>query len=353
MGPLLLQPDNFTPATRTPWGGTGIVQRYKPFLIERGLSPDTIVGESWELSTGPEFPSLTQAGQPLGECIDRDRDRCLGRELMRGGTALLVKWLEAADNLSVQIHPSNDYPGLSADEGGKPECWYVLERQAGAGLYVGLNEGVDRPRMEAALASGDDLSKLLRFWPVEPGDFFVLDPGTPHAIGRGVMLIEPQFVAPGRKGVTYRYWDWNRRYDAQGRRAKDGTPRPLHAQQALNVTEYALAGDPEHAAQRRMAAGDVNLAGPAQLTHLCGVASDGGVVSEALQVARLAGSGRLELPPWPALRGLTVIEGEVRVETPGGAGLRVPGGHTAALPAALDGDALTLRSAHAIVSAAL
>ena len=69
----------------------------------------------------------------------------------------------------------------------------------------------------AESTSSGDASALLRFVPVAPGDFFTIGPGTPHAIGPGLTLVEPQQVLPGRRGLTYRYWDWNRRYDAEGR----------------------------------------------------------------------------------------------------------------------------------------
>ncbi|HEX4936066.1 MAG TPA: type I phosphomannose isomerase catalytic subunit, partial [Gemmatimonadaceae bacterium] len=123
----LLAPDNFTPASRTPWGGTRIVARYKPFLA---LPPDTVVGESWEVSAGPEFPSRVESvGAPLAELFAHDPRFFLGAEAPRGNTSLLVKLLDAADNLSVQIHPSDAYEGLAPDECGKPESWYVLDAE--------------------------------------------------------------------------------------------------------------------------------------------------------------------------------------------------------------------------------
>lgn len=346
--PIRLADDNFTPASRTPWGGHRIVQHYKRALLAQGVPPDAVVGEAWELSATPEFPSRTADGDLLRDRIAAAPDQWLGRERDRGGTALLVKWLDAADNLSVQIHPSDDYPALAPDEAGKPECWYVIERAPGAGLYVGLQPGVDRGAMEAALASDADVSTLLRFVPVEPGDFFVLEPGMPHAIGAGVMLLEPQFVQPGRKGVTYRYWDWGRRYDAAGRLSASGSPRSLHVEDALAVTDWVGAGDPNHCLARQHRLAPPALRRAPRFEPLCGPPGEAPISSPFLQVGRLSGTGAAQLPNWDALRSVTVIEGTLTL-----ADLRLPAGQTAAVPAAADGLSVVLDAAHAIVSAAL
>src|SRR5687768_366355 len=124
--PLLLRPDNFCPPSRTPWGGRKIAAGYK------GL-PEQVVGESWEISVEPDFPSVVEeTGEPLAEPM-----------------SLLVKLLDTADVLSVQIHPSDDYPGLAPGESGKPESWYVVESAEGA-LHVGLREGVTEDEMRRA-----------------------------------------------------------------------------------------------------------------------------------------------------------------------------------------------------------
>ncbi|HKU40699.1 MAG TPA: type I phosphomannose isomerase catalytic subunit, partial [Polyangiales bacterium] len=206
--PALLRPDNFTSPARTPWGGRRIVGTYKAELGLSAALRESAVGEAWELSLGPELPSRLEDGRFLHELIAADPHGYLGAEAARGGSALLVKWLDAAEPLSVQIHPAPDDPKLAADETGKPECWYIVAREPGAGLYLGLRPGVTAERMRAALERGADVSQLLEFVPVEVGDFYLLQPGMPHAVGPGVTLVEPQYVAPGRRGVTLRYWDW-------------------------------------------------------------------------------------------------------------------------------------------------
>src|SRR5688500_2638577 len=127
--PILLRPDNFCPPSRTPWGGRKIAARYK------GL-PDQVVGESWEISVEPDFPSVVEdTGEPLAE-----------------QTTLLGKLLDAADVLSVQIPPADDYAGLAPGACGKPESWYVIEHEPGGALYVGLRDGVTEAEMRRALS---------------------------------------------------------------------------------------------------------------------------------------------------------------------------------------------------------
>jgi mannose-6-phosphate isomerase class I len=344
LAPIVLRSDNFTAPARTPWGGRRIVSHYKAQLGLPGAFANAPVGESWELSLGPELPSQTDDGRSLLELVAQDPLAYLGDEAASGASALLVKWLDADDHLSVQIHPAVDDPKLAPDETGKPECWYIVERAAGAGLYLGLAPGVTDASMRAALESGGDVSKLLQFVPVEPGDFYLLQPGMPHAVGRGVTLIEPQYVAPGRRGLTLRYWDWNRRYDEHGKQAESGRPRELHVERALEVTDWQNTSDPRWlAAQRwhdpdrlRGQAGVAALSGevePARCQLLCAEAA-APVHSDYLRAARIWGDGALELPHWNTLRALTVIDGELELAGAFG-GVRATRGRTLALPAGL------------------
>lgn len=325
--------------------------RYKSALgLARALT-EQAVGESWELSFGPELPSRTQDGSLLCDVVATDRVQYLGDEAARGASALLVKWLDADDDLSVQIHPDVSDPDLAADETGKPECWYIVAAEPGAGIYLGLADGVDAPRMQRALASGADVSQLLRFQPVRPGEFYLLPPGLPHAVGRGVTLVEPQYVLPGKKGVTLRYWDWNRLYDSAGRRDPDGQARELHVARALAVTDWRSAGDPDWLSAQRTALGAPTLPDAARCDVLCG---PGGapVTSPFLRAARLCGTGPLQLPGWGTLRALTVIEGAVRLTGAFGE-LRVVQGMTAAIPAGLLDLTCELDHAHALLSGAV
>jgi hypothetical protein len=313
----LLAPDNFTGPARTPWGGTRI-------RALKGMAAGQ-VGESWELSVEPSFPSRFAGGELLSDRIARAPRDWLGAELERGSTALLVKLLDAADELSVQIHPRDDYEGLAPGESGKPECWYVVERDPGACLYIGLRPSVDAAAMSRAL-DGGDVPALLERVVVEPGDFFVIDAGTPHCIGRGVLLVEPQRVLPGRRGVTYRYWDWDRRYDTNGQLDPSGAPRELHRAHALAVTEW----DRPRVEPVR--------AGAAQIQRAAHVEALG---RGALDVWRIAGTGPVTLPSPGRLRSLTILEGTIEGAS---------AGRTFAIPAVFDG-VVTLDRACAIVAA--
>lgn len=346
LGPTLLRADNFTPPSRTPWGGDRLLRGLKRDAPigddKRGFA---VVGESWEVSVEPDFPSVCDDGEALSAKVAKAPRAWLGREADAGreGTALLVKLLDAADELSVQIHPSDGYAALTPQESGKPECWYVVDREPGAGVYLGLAEGVTEGAMADALASGADVSKLLGFIAVEPGDFLVIDAGTAHAIGRGLTLVEPQRVVPGRRGLTYRYWDWNRRYNAEGRLDPKGAGRALHVKDALAVTRWDAPRGERFRAGAMLRAGEASVTGAATVTALCG--RDGGLRSDDLQVARASGDGVTTLPAWNVFTGLTVLDGAVTVGE-----LRVSRGRSAAIPAVLGGSEMRLEGAHAILA---
>jgi mannose-6-phosphate isomerase class I len=189
----------------------------------------------------------------------------------------------------------------------------------------------------------------LRFTRATPGDFFLLPPGLPHAVGRGVTLIEPQYVFPGKKAVTLRYWDWNRRYDAQGKLDVTGRSRELHSERALAVTDWVSTSADHWLALQRTSLGPVLLSAPARCQSLCGPEAAAKVHSPYLRVARLEGHGPSALPDWGTLRGLTVIDGSVTLSGAFGS-VRVPRGMTAAVAAGLGPLACELDHAHAIVS---
>lgn len=246
--PLVPLPDNFTKPTRMPWGGTKIIGKYKQGLSIREEKRYPIVGESWEISADPLAPS--QFVFDLGgdsvlidfiQLLDLFPEQILGNAVARkfdGQNPILVKLLDAADHLSVQVHPSDDYSGLRSDESGKPESWYILEAEQGCGLYLGLKPGVSKDRLRQAIEQEEDVSEYLNFVEVKPGDFFVIDAGTIHAIGAGVTLIEPQKIAPKKSGKTYRLWDWNRKYDVQGQKDPHGMPRELHIEDSFQVIDF-------------------------------------------------------------------------------------------------------------------
>lgn len=346
--PRLLRADNFTPPARTPWGGTRLRSRFKG---DAPLAPDKaayrVVGESWEVSVEPDFPSVdADDGRTLAAHVADDPRGWLGDA---DGFDLLVKLLDADAALSVQIHPRDDDPALAADEGGKPESWYVLAAQPGAGLYLGFEDGVDEAAVRATLEAQGDLSALLHFVPVAPGDLFVIDAGTPHAIGPGVTLVEPQRVRAGRRGLTYRYWDWNRRYDADGRRDPTGAPRALHVERALAVTRWDAPRGEALLATIRRRAGAADLDAAPRIEALAG--PDGPVPFALLEVERICGTGTTTLPAVPYPRGLTVVAGAVTLRGEGWQ-VRAERGRSVAVPAGVGALSVDLEGACAVVAAA-
>jgi mannose-6-phosphate isomerase class I len=340
--PLLLQADNFTPPRRTPWGGRRIVADLK---ASEGLVTKGPVGEAWELSVEPDFPSRLEEGPKLDTLLRSD-SALLGREASLGSTALLVKLVDAAEHLSLQIHPGDDDPALDSNESGKPEAWYIVDADDDAGLYLGFREGVTPEEVRTAIDERGAVDSLMTFVPVSAGDLFLIEPGTPHAIGAGVFLLEPQRVAPGKRGVTYRYWDWNRTYDADGQPDPNGAPRELHAARALEVTNWAGPRGAALVDRIRYPAGAPARGDSASLEALCG--PTGPLRSKSFVLQRLTGTGHVELPADDRLRALTVLDGAVTLLHEQHA-TRVPRGRTAALPANLGRLSIELDRAHAML----
>ncbi len=128
-------------------------------------------------------------------------------------------------NLSVQVHPDSDFKGLKPGEHSKTEAWIIIGAEDGAGIYLGLKEGVTKEQFAAALNSGDDVTRFHNFVPVYADDVFFIPAGTIHAIGAGVILVEPQETSE----TTYRVFDYGRLDDK-------GRPRQLHVEQAIAAT---------------------------------------------------------------------------------------------------------------------
>lgn len=194
------------------WGGEKLAG-LKDLASKKEILP---LGETWEVSRHSDGPSLLKSGKSLEETLSFEE------------LPYLVKFIDTTDNLSIQVHPDDDYAARVEKSSGKTECWLILESDPGAGIFLGLKEGVDQNQLQQCLDDKSDLSQLMVFYPVERGDFFFVPAGSIHAIGKGVTLAEIQQSS----GITYRVWDWNR-VDL------DGTPRELHVKKALDVINFS------------------------------------------------------------------------------------------------------------------
>ena len=235
---VALSPKNFTHLNRTPWAGHALAQGIKRL---HASSSEQKIGESWELSCDPEAPSklvdLPEA--TLTDLIACRTSECLSGSLVANGRTtcdILVKLINPAYPLSLQIHPDDGHKFLRPNECGKPESWLVLSAEEGAGLYLGFREALPVEEIRRRLETGAFTPDLLQFTPVKPGDYFEIEPHVPHAIGPGVILLEPQRVLAGKSGKTWRMWDWNRKYDSLGREdVVAGRPRELHIVEAISL----------------------------------------------------------------------------------------------------------------------
>ncbi len=209
------------------WGGRTLAPRL-------GFAPDFDgpLGETWELSDYPGEETAIRGGAfdgvSLRTLMVEHGSTLLGssRPDPDGRFPLLVKFIEAADDLSVQIHPPD---GDKSPTGvGKTEAWYVLGTEPGAAVICGLKEGTEQARFEADAASARVRDHLHEF-PVTAGDCIFVPSGQTHAIRAGVTLCEVQQTSD----VTFRMYDWDRL-------GLDGQPREVHVEQACSVVDYAL-----------------------------------------------------------------------------------------------------------------
>lgn len=207
------------------WGGTKLRDLYG-----KQCDFDTIA-ESWELSAHPAGNSIVASGrhkgQPFGKYLD-----AVGRQAMGWKCSalqafpLLVKLIDAREDLSVQAHPGDDYALENENEYGKNEMWYIVDAEPGAGLYVGFNRDVSRNEVERRIRD-NTIREVLNFIRTKPGDVFFIPAGTVHAIGAGNLICEIQQSS----NCTYRLYDYDRK-------DKFGNRRELHLEKALEVLDY-------------------------------------------------------------------------------------------------------------------
>ena len=206
------------------WGGTRLRTE---FGIEYDKDP---LAESWELSCHPDGPSYIvngeYAGKTLQEYIDAKGKEILGTDCQSFEQfPVLIKFIDAKDDLSIQVHPDDEYAMKNEGQYGKTEMWYIVDCEEGASLYYGFSREVSKEEFEERIKN-KTLLEVLNKVEVHKGDVLFIEPGTIHAIGKGNLIAEIQ----ENSNVTYRVYDY-------GRKDANGKERDLHIEKALQVTK--------------------------------------------------------------------------------------------------------------------
>ncbi len=233
----MLYPLKFKPRLKERiWGGRKLQE-----VLGKRLPEGREIGESWEISAVQGDVSVVAegplAGNTLQELIEIYMGELVGDKVYEKygeEFPLLIKFIDARRNLSVQVHPDDELALVRHDSYGKTEMWYVVEADPGAVLYVGFNREVTPQEYMDAVADGT-LPQLLRRFEVKAGDSFFIPAGTIHAIGAGVVIAEIQQTSD----ITYRVYDW-------GHTGQDGKPRELHTELAVGALDFGPPRDLEN-----------------------------------------------------------------------------------------------------------
>ena len=205
------------------WGGRRLVEEY-------GIKYEgEVCAEAWVLSCHKDGESIIAEGElegkTLSEAIELKGKEVLGKKCENyDDFPIMIKFIDAKKNLSIQVHPDDDYALKNEGQYGKTEAWYVLDAKEGAFLYKGFEKDITKEEFEERIKN-NTLMDVVHKVAVKKGDILLITPGTLHAIGEGILLAEIQQSS----NVTYRVYDY-------GRLGADGKPRQLHIEKALDVT---------------------------------------------------------------------------------------------------------------------
>lgn len=208
------------------WGGTRLKTDFgKETKLEK-------VAESWELSCHKDGPSIVDSGDDKGltlpQYLEKHSEKILGSDAGKFEYfPILIKLIDAKDNLSIQVHPDNEFALRVEGEYGKTEMWYIVDCEPGAYLYYGFQKEISKEEFKERIEN-NTLLEVLNKVPVHKGDVFFISAGTLHAIGKGILIAEIQ----QNSNTTYRIYDY-------GRVGADGKPRQLHVEKAQMVTRLA------------------------------------------------------------------------------------------------------------------
>lgn len=206
------------PATKSIWANDIMAK-------QRGYT--TSIGTFWDVSIHDHVPTTIKNidGHPtLKSLIEQDPEGMLGPNLDTTDFIQCV-YLDAKDNLSIQVHPDDAYAKTHANDNGKFEAWYIIEAKPDAYL-VGGTTSADSETIKKALDTGN-IETYLKKWPVHAGDFFIIPNGTLHALGSGILALE----IGTNSDTTYRFYDYDRK-------DKDGKKRPLQIEDSFNVAHF-------------------------------------------------------------------------------------------------------------------
>lgn len=199
--------------------------------LGKPIGPGNDYAESWEICDHGQDQSIVStgplAGTSLGELVQRRGEELLGRHASLPRFPLLVKFLDAAQSLSVQVHPNDaEAARLNPPDSGKTEAWVVMAAKPGSTIYAGLRPGVTREQLAEAVRQGA-CEPLLHRFEARAGDCLFIPAGTVHALGAGLLVAEVQQSSD----TTFRLFDWSRV-------SPDGKPRPLHVEAAMEAIDF-------------------------------------------------------------------------------------------------------------------
>ena len=290
------------------WGGTRLRDEYgKQTEMEK-------VAESWEVSCHKDGLSVIEngeaAGMTLADYIQKEGRQILGTKCQDGTDfPLLIKFIDAKGNLSIQVHPDDDYAQRVEGEPGKTEMWYVMAAEPGAKLIYGFQEEISEEEFRRRIED-NTLLDICRQVPVHKGDVFFIASGTLHAVGAGTLICEIQQSS----NTTYRVYDY-------GRLGADGKPRELHIAKALEVTRR----EPLPLTTKPLA--QIGLLADCQISLLA--------ECEYFTVHHLRLSGEVRMAaPDESFQAVTMLAGETEISSEGGS-IALCKGESAFLPAGL------------------
>lgn len=222
-------PIKFTPILKEKiWGGVKLTNQLNKKSTLKNL------GESWEISDVKDNVSVVcngnLAGKTLQDLIKTYQSDLVGKKNYthyKNDFPLLIKFIDAAEDLSIQVHPHDDLAKERHQSFGKTEMWYIMQADEGARLIMGFDHPLTKDEYVKSLEN-KKITSILNFEPVKKGDMFFIETGTIHAIGAGVMLAEIQQTSD----ITYRVYDWDRVDD-------NGNGRELHTELALDALNYS------------------------------------------------------------------------------------------------------------------